>query len=96
MYTYYQEVIQTVFEIGSQFWAHKNWPPNFDELTKKGNFNLTKQSQYIWVLLQEKHFILSFVHEQSFDSLFPYFRFFLKHFGFFSSSVLVHFFKNNV
>ena len=28
-------VIQAVFEIGSQFWTHKNWRPNFDELAKK-------------------------------------------------------------
>ena len=28
-------VPQTVLEISSQFWAHKNWRPNFDELAKK-------------------------------------------------------------
>ena len=32
---YIQGVIQALFEIGSQFWAHKNWRPNFDELAKK-------------------------------------------------------------
>ena len=28
-------VILAVFEIGSLFWAQKNWCPNFDELEKK-------------------------------------------------------------
>ena len=34
----YQGIIQGVFEIGNCFWAHKNWHPNFDKLTKNKIF----------------------------------------------------------
>ena len=34
----HQGVMQGVFEIGSLFWAHKNWHPNFDKVAKNKVF----------------------------------------------------------
>ena len=36
--TRWQGVIQGIFEIGNSFWAHKDWCPNFDKLTKNNVF----------------------------------------------------------
>ena len=30
--------MQGIFEIGNRFWAHKNWCPNFDKVTKNKVF----------------------------------------------------------
>ena len=42
-----QGVILAVFEIGSRFWAQKNWCPKFDELEKKNKASIYRKCQYI-------------------------------------------------
>ena len=66
---------QAVFEIVSQFWASKNWRPNFDETAKKYKkikppFDKTESMHFKLLLnFRKKHFIFSFVDNHKLNSL---------------------------